>query len=81
VACYKNGNNNIRIVGVAVVSSENKDNWTWFVTKLKTHLVIQPAFIISDRDKGLLEAVLFRLVGCAPRLLSPSRLGKLQLKV
>ena len=57
VACYKDGNNNIRIIGVAVVQCENEENWTWFLSILKDNLVEQPEFIISDRDKGLLNAV------------------------
>ena len=56
VACYKNGNNNIRLLAVAVVPTENADNWTWFVGLIKSQLVDEPSYIISDRDKGLLLA-------------------------
>ena len=35
VACFRDGNNNIRIVGVAVCSCENEENWTWFVDIIK----------------------------------------------
>jgi hypothetical protein len=30
VSCFKDGNNNILIIGVAIVSSETEDNWRWF---------------------------------------------------
>ena len=53
VTCYKNGNNNIRIVAIAVISGENKENWTWFLKNLREH--VRPDFIISDQDKALLQ--------------------------
>ena len=53
MACYKNGNNNIRVVAVAVVSGENGSNWTWFLELVKGRLNFEPSYIISDRDKGL----------------------------
>lgn len=37
-ACFKDGNNNIRIVAVAVVSGENEANWTWFLRLLHEKL-------------------------------------------
>jgi hypothetical protein len=57
VACVKDGNNSICVVGVSVVSCENEDNWHWFLEKLREHLDHDPAFIISDREKGLIKAV------------------------
>jgi len=57
VACFKDGNNNIRIIGIAIVSGENQDNWTWFLEFLKSKIEVHPSWIISDRDKGLLNAV------------------------
>lgn len=56
VACLKNSNNEIQIVAVAWVSGETKDNWSWFVSYLLRSCK-QPAFVISDRDKGLIPAM------------------------
>jgi hypothetical protein len=56
VACLKNSNNEIQIVSVAWVSGETKDNWSWFVSYLLRSCK-QPAFVISDRDKGLIPAM------------------------
>nr|CCA27099.1 transposon protein putative [Albugo laibachii Nc14] len=56
VACLRNSNNDIQIVAVAWVSGETKENWSWFLDHLlKT--ITRPAFIISDRDKGLIPAL------------------------
>jgi transposase-like protein len=57
VACFKDGNNNTRIVGIAIVSGENKNNWTCFMSFLHEHLCKIPIFIILDREKGLINAV------------------------
>ena len=57
VACFRNGNNEIQIIGVGLVSVENEDNWTWFLKFLLSHLQPTPAFVISDRDKGLMKAM------------------------
>jgi hypothetical protein len=56
VACLRNSNNEIQIVGVAWVSGETKDNWTWFV-KWLLRSIRQPSFVISDRDKGLVPTL------------------------
>jgi hypothetical protein len=56
-ACFLNGNNELQIIGVAVVPIENEDNWTFFLKFLTDHLPHQPSFVISDRDKGLVPAV------------------------
>lgn len=57
VGCFKDGNNNIRILGIAVVPNENEDHWSWFLQNIKSHLQTPPSFVISDRDKGLKKAV------------------------
>jgi hypothetical protein len=56
VACFKDSNNNIRIIGIAIVPWENEEHWKWFLNHLKSRITT-PSFIISDRDKGLLQAV------------------------
>jgi hypothetical protein len=57
VSCFKDGNNNIRIIGIAIVSGENASNWSWFIEHLLTNLSEPPCWIISDRDRGLLNSV------------------------
>lgn len=57
VACFRDGNNNIRMVAVAIVSGETEANWRWFLETIQPRLIVQPAFIISDRDKGMMAAV------------------------
>ncbi|KAK1931470.1 hypothetical protein P3T76_013226 [Phytophthora citrophthora] len=56
ITCFRNGNNEIQIVGVGVVAVEKEDNWTWFLANLLPHLRPSPAFLISDHDKGLVNA-------------------------
>ena len=56
VACCKNSDNEIQIVAVAWVSGETKDNWSWFLDFL-LRSIEAPAFVISDRDKGLIPAM------------------------
>jgi hypothetical protein len=51
-ACFRNDNNELQIVGVAVVLIENEANWTFFLQFLLSNLEVRPAFLISDRDKG-----------------------------
>jgi hypothetical protein len=38
VVCFLNGNNELQIIGVAVVPIENEDNWTFFLKFLTDHL-------------------------------------------
>ncbi len=57
VACYKDGSNSVKIIGIAVVSTENESNWLWFLGKIKDRLLLPPSCIISDREKGLINAV------------------------
>lgn len=56
VACLRNSNNEIQIVSIAWVTSETKNNWSWFVNFL-LQSVRAPAFVMSDRDKGLKPAM------------------------
>ena len=57
VAWLCNGNNGIEIVGVGIISVENEDDWSWFLHFLISHLQSNPAFVILDRNKGLMNAV------------------------
>jgi MULE transposase domain len=57
VACFRDANNKIRIVSVAIVSGETTANWEWFLNSIEARLAIPPTFIMSDRDKGLIHAV------------------------
>jgi hypothetical protein len=57
VACFRNGNGELQIVACGVVSIENEENWSWFLRILFDNLECAPAFMISDRDKGLLPAL------------------------
>ncbi|KAL6226245.1 hypothetical protein ACLB2K_000208 [Fragaria x ananassa] len=58
-ATGKNGNNGIYPLAYAIVASEDENNWTWFMENLNNILKDQGRTItfISDRCKGLLEAV------------------------
>jgi hypothetical protein len=56
LACVKDTNNEIRVVGLSIASGENYDNWDTFLKFLSQH-IRKPGFIISDREKGLLKAV------------------------
>ncbi|KAL0249424.1 hypothetical protein GEMRC1_004656 [Eukaryota sp. GEM-RC1] len=44
-------------LGFAVVSGENLDNWRWFLHQFKDSFGNNVSTFISDREKGLLEAV------------------------
>jgi hypothetical protein len=57
IACFLDATNHIRIVSIAIVSGETEANWRWFIAAIREKLTVNPAFIISDRDKGLLSAV------------------------
>ena len=60
IASYLDANNEIVILSVAIVSIENIINWTWFVDLLRRDCQldhIQGLVIVSDRQKGLLNAV------------------------
>lgn len=57
LACFKDANNCIQILAIAIVSGENTDNWKCFLEFVKSNITKRPAFIISDREKGLAAAV------------------------
>lgn len=47
------------LLGWAVVESENQHSWTWFLEHLRVSIPKiwhEPCTVISDRDKGLLQA-------------------------
>ncbi|XP_071740697.1 uncharacterized protein [Rutidosis leptorrhynchoides] len=59
-AIGRDGNNHIYPIAWAVVSVENKDNWTWFLELLAGDLEINGGVgitLMSDQHKGLIEAV------------------------
>ncbi|XP_010555886.1 PREDICTED: uncharacterized protein LOC104825280 [Tarenaya hassleriana] len=59
-AIGRDANNSIFPIAWAVVRIENIENWCWFVKKLKSDLELgegQDLTIISDKQKGLLNAV------------------------
>jgi hypothetical protein len=39
------------------VSIENEESWSWFLDLVIKYLKTPPAFIISDRDIGLVPAL------------------------
>ena len=57
VVCVMNGNQQIQIVSVAIVSIENEANWSFFLRNLGMILPVKPSFILSDRAKRLIHAV------------------------
>ncbi|CAN0840065.1 hypothetical protein LINGRAHAP2_LOCUS2730 [Linum grandiflorum] len=60
-AVGKDGNNQMFPIAWAVVESENKDSWNWFVTMLADHLGIEDGTrwsVISDQQKGLVDSLL-----------------------
>ncbi|KAH9150434.1 hypothetical protein AeRB84_006709 [Aphanomyces euteiches] len=57
VASIKDPNNHLLVLGLAVVPTENYDNWSWFIKQLKLAGVIHDDIVlISGRDKGLMKA-------------------------
>lgn len=57
-ACAKDGNRGLYPIGVAIVDSENSENWHWFMLKLRDFLDFDKEVVfISDRHEGLLRAV------------------------
>ena len=64
IACCKDGLDRIVPLAYAYVHVENADNWTWFLGLVKSafheslaHHRLPNIVIISDRQKGLLNAV------------------------
>ena len=53
-------NRSIQVLAFAVVSIEDEDNWTWFLENLGDlipELSDDKVVVMSDRDKGLIQAV------------------------
>nr|GFA63178.1 pentatricopeptide repeat-containing protein [Tanacetum cinerariifolium] len=60
IAVGSNGNNHIFPIAWAVVSVENKDNWTWFLKLIAKDLDVPNGAgltLMSNQHKGLIEAV------------------------
>ncbi|XP_048631449.1 uncharacterized protein LOC125606422 [Brassica napus] len=59
-AVGRDANNGMYPIAWAVVDVENEDNWIWFISKLQQDFNLQAGqgyTVISDRQKGLLNAV------------------------
>ncbi|KAK4384334.1 hypothetical protein Sango_3071100 [Sesamum angolense] len=57
---YRDGNDNMFPIAMAVVQSENRETWSWFVGELLDDiggLGTSKWSFISDRQKGLIEAL------------------------
>ncbi|XP_026416479.1 uncharacterized protein LOC113311905 [Papaver somniferum] len=52
-----NGNNEFYPFAFAIVSSENKDNWFWFLENLQKLVDGRPIVFLSDRGEGLLQGI------------------------
>ncbi|XP_012831566.1 PREDICTED: uncharacterized protein LOC105952548 [Erythranthe guttata] len=64
-------NNGIYPFAYAVVEKEKRDSWVWFMDLLKTYLEIEncgPLTIMSDKQKGLVDAVDMVMPNCEHRL-------------
>jgi zinc finger SWIM domain-containing protein 3 len=60
LACTLDGNNEILPLAWAIVPIEDRENWQWFLKNLKESFLnidCERMVVISDRDKGLLEAL------------------------
>ncbi|XP_026384095.1 uncharacterized protein LOC113279634 [Papaver somniferum] len=51
------GNNEFYPFYFAIVSSENKDNWFWFLENLQKLVDGRPIVFLSDRGEGLLQGI------------------------
>ena len=63
-AVGRDPNNQIYLIAWAVVTSENNDNWQWFIQRLKIDLGLgmgEQVTIISDQHKGLIHGVAVEL--------------------
>ncbi|XP_010473749.1 PREDICTED: uncharacterized protein LOC104753156 [Camelina sativa] len=64
VALGRDADNGIYPMAWSVVQVENKDNWSWFVNRLKIDLDLGDGdgyIMVSDRQKGLIKAVELQL--------------------
>ncbi|XP_026416895.1 uncharacterized protein LOC113312352 [Papaver somniferum] len=52
-----NGNDGFYPFAFAPVSTENKDNWFWFLDNLKQVVDRRPIIFLSDRHEGLLQGI------------------------
>ncbi|XP_026417130.1 uncharacterized protein LOC113312605 [Papaver somniferum] len=52
-----NGNDGFYPYAFAIVLSENKDNWFWFLDNLQQVVYDRPIVFLSDRHKGLLQGI------------------------
>ncbi|XP_026459053.1 uncharacterized protein LOC113359675 [Papaver somniferum] len=52
-----NGNNEFYPFAFAIVSSENKDNWFWFLENLQNLVDGRLIVFLSDRGEGLLQGI------------------------
>ncbi|KAG9458117.1 hypothetical protein H6P81_002625 [Aristolochia fimbriata] len=60
IACGVNGEGGIITLAYAIVDVKSEETWTWFLRILRERVVIRiilDLVIISDRQKGLLNAV------------------------
>ncbi|XP_026431529.1 uncharacterized protein LOC113328723 [Papaver somniferum] len=55
-ACV-NGNDGFYPYAFAIVLSENKDNWFWFLDNLQQVVDDRPIVFLSDRHEGLLQGI------------------------
>nr|XP_040251478.1 uncharacterized protein LOC120968635 [Aegilops tauschii subsp. strangulata] len=60
-ATGRDGNNNIFPIAIGIVDKEDKESWTWFLSQLRACIGEGNKWgtytIISDRQKGLLNAI------------------------
>nr|CCA25904.1 Pc21g00130 putative [Albugo laibachii Nc14] len=57
IACVLNGNQQIQIVSMAIVSIVNEADWSFFLRNMGVMLPLRPSFILSDGAKELIPAV------------------------
>ncbi|KAL3694466.1 hypothetical protein R1sor_008117 [Riccia sorocarpa] len=60
LATIVDGNNQILVLAYGIAHVEDKDTWCWFISNLKQciHGLASPnVLIVSDRQKGLIDAV------------------------
>ncbi|XP_026383797.1 uncharacterized protein LOC113279315 [Papaver somniferum] len=57
VATCVNGNNGFYPFSFAIVSSENKDNWFWFLENLQQVVDGRQIVFLNDRHEGLLQGI------------------------